>query len=288
MPRPDESAVHYLSHGARDLSAFHGMAEGGTVSILGQGPSLRETSRERVRDLSEVVIGVNRTWEWMPLDVWLVFDAPPWFAAQEAVQLHLDLPRSRALWESTRWVFHTPALANGSFVRRPEVWGGRPLHYRTSWRPAIPAGRPFWALDRTCQADRRQKILPGMATLEYATRGTFPGQQLGAAVQPSPIRLWSTTSSIIGALHLALIMQPSRIVLWGVDLCFPAGPSAGGQRFFDAGREDGEWTGHRGQFDRNRKLLVEFWEDWNGRVELRNASARSTLPRWRKLDPQPS
>lgn len=214
----------------------------GTAAILGNGPSLSDHSPKDVRHGCKVVLGVNRAWRWGPLDWWVTLDLPPWQEAQREQPAEL----SQANWAVLDTVLGT---TDNPWVPRPD--GLLPIR-RDNTRPV-------------------RRLVPGMETRAYADTGILPGSG------DSKDRVMTYSSSVVAAIHLALYMGCTRLVLYGVDLSFPKGR----ERFSDREPQTrDEFTETRPQLKANRRVLEEFAEAWGDRLTLICQSPVARLRGW--------
>ena len=216
------------------LTNICGIAQGQTVSIVANGPSAADLDPDAVGVLPGISIGIHAAWKLGTFDFLLFVDGTPcrdWIDGG-----------FRDVWNE--------AIVNVDALREEDL-SRVPRDMIIPWRNQFRGGYRY--------------PVRGMETREFVETGTFPGAKL-KVTKRRPLMggvMMTHMTSTICALHAAVIMQPERIVLYGVDC-------GGPQDRFDNNEPLGRerlWA-----MRDHRKQLEDFAREWRDTIELANAS----------------
>ena len=245
-----------------------GWGEGCRVAIIGNGPSLLGVDPGEVRDRSSTWIGVNRAHRWRPghwsfTDFWVVADTDQY---KDAIALAGRDDAYRDALGTSKWIVSE---------RYPKVA-----------TPLPPPERVIPCNIRKISTDGG--IYPGMEGEKYLRSGLHPVKkmQINPAITNS-LGLFHT--SIIPAIHLALIIGARQITLYGVDGAFPEGK----ERFTDCESAPAReaYTDSRKQLENQVGPIEAVAKAWEGKkspifghqVRFLNASPVSTFEGWENV-----
>ena len=202
-----------------------------TIAIIGNGPSAADVSPWELQRPGTHVIGLNRMWKWGYVDYLVMVDRGVWQEFQE--YLH-ENPESNLLRSS--WV--------------------------VSWKFLNPKQNiPCVYSDTVYPMSRASHISPN--PVDYPISAPWLNGVIGALGFPR------IKTSVVLALHLALIMGARRVELYGCEgKTRGEDVRLGGEKLASCDPSDDRETA----LERIHEVVEQLYRDWHHKIEMVNRS----------------